>query len=688
MAGVTKRVKKGRLKTAELALLVLIGLLLLSMVAPPCAVASVEKVEGGIKFTYYDPDAGQVFLAGSFNNWSANATAMKRDDAGYWTVVLSLAPGKYEYKFVVDGAWITDLDNPNSKPDPYGGMNSVVEIDSKGNIVQRGAVQRITNTPLNARIYIGGRYLTRMSTEKGAEGDTRWRMQRPTNKIDFNFNITISEMVRGYTRLRFDSSRNLFQPNNISAYLDEAHIEIAPGPFKVLGFYNEEVLLSHDPLPFIGDVDLPGTIFDDHLNLGKGMAGLVITSERHGFNFEGIASNIHDYDIYNDPNLFDNTGTDLYGARVSKNIKWFEVAVDFFMQRNLWWLDFTSLVGTTPSNTGIPRLDEHIDKTGDQSDWFEFDDRTFYGGCDFALHLYEDKLVPQFEYLRGKFQQRFVTSNRSGIDLGNGPIDVTILDRDAQIIMGRVTTQPRSNIFFEVEHHRYQIMNGGELENQLVPKFLPDDQASKHIFFDIVSDPPNSTYDHTEMTLSWSGSKLDARVWIQRDMYKYNYPYEGTNTWKYTLSFAPGIRWQAKDKITLELEQNYMSFDGTSTLSDKGFSVETITRGTLDITKKFSAIFDIRVIRYSFDRSAEGVDSKTFVSPFAGFMYRPMRKVSVVLAYGLDPLDFNIDYNGRHLARFNYRNQYLWQNPSASPLDAEEALADYKAITLRAIFNF
>ncbi|OQX84599.1 MAG: hypothetical protein B6D63_04175 [Candidatus Latescibacteria bacterium 4484_7] len=145
--------------------------------------ASVEKVEGGIKFVYYDPDAGTVFLAGTFNNWNATATPMKRDDKGYWSVVMKLSPGKHEYKFVVDGAWITDLENPNTKPDPYGGVNSVVEIDNKGDIVQRGAVKRLSNTPLNARVLIGGRYLARMITEKNVEDDPRWRMQRPRHKV-------------------------------------------------------------------------------------------------------------------------------------------------------------------------------------------------------------------------------------------------------------------------------------------------------------------------------------------------------------------------------------------------------------------------------------------------------------------------------------------------------------------------
>ncbi|MEZ5398810.1 MAG: glycogen-binding domain-containing protein [Bryobacteraceae bacterium] len=50
-------------------------------------------------------DASTVFLAGTFNDWNPEATPMSRNDSGEWTVTLELVPGRYEYKFVVDGQW-------------------------------------------------------------------------------------------------------------------------------------------------------------------------------------------------------------------------------------------------------------------------------------------------------------------------------------------------------------------------------------------------------------------------------------------------------------------------------------------------------------------------------------------------------------------------------------------------------
>ena len=47
---------------------------------------------------------------------------------GRWVKELMLAPGRYEYRFVVNGEW---LDDPNAKevtPNPHGGVNAVLTV--------------------------------------------------------------------------------------------------------------------------------------------------------------------------------------------------------------------------------------------------------------------------------------------------------------------------------------------------------------------------------------------------------------------------------------------------------------------------------------------------------------------------------------------------------------------------------
>jgi hypothetical protein len=73
------------------------------------------------------PDANIVALAGSFNNWNQSQTlcAKERDR---WLCRMKLEPGKYLYKFIVDGDWITDPDNPNTEDDGNGNINSVLVV--------------------------------------------------------------------------------------------------------------------------------------------------------------------------------------------------------------------------------------------------------------------------------------------------------------------------------------------------------------------------------------------------------------------------------------------------------------------------------------------------------------------------------------------------------------------------------
>lgn len=83
---------------------------------------------GEVTFSYTDPGALLVELAGSFNaTWDPEAME-DGDGDGTWELVKVLTPGAWEYKFVVDGAWGTDPTNPNKVSDGLGGHNSLLEV--------------------------------------------------------------------------------------------------------------------------------------------------------------------------------------------------------------------------------------------------------------------------------------------------------------------------------------------------------------------------------------------------------------------------------------------------------------------------------------------------------------------------------------------------------------------------------
>jgi serine protease AprX len=85
---------------------------------------------GDLLFVFHDDEAETVSLAGDFNGWNSASTLFTKDPNGLWICPLtSPGPGRYEYKFVVDGRrWLEDPSNGMRVSDGYGGLNSVLVI--------------------------------------------------------------------------------------------------------------------------------------------------------------------------------------------------------------------------------------------------------------------------------------------------------------------------------------------------------------------------------------------------------------------------------------------------------------------------------------------------------------------------------------------------------------------------------
>lgn len=82
------------------------------------------------EFVLNAPHAKSVKIAGSFNNWTpTNDYLMAQNEDGKWYKVLSLAPGEYQYKFVIDDEiWVEDESNYRVDFDPNYGKNSVLVV--------------------------------------------------------------------------------------------------------------------------------------------------------------------------------------------------------------------------------------------------------------------------------------------------------------------------------------------------------------------------------------------------------------------------------------------------------------------------------------------------------------------------------------------------------------------------------
>ena len=92
---------------------------------------SPPRVENGdLVFVFHDDEAQTVSLAGDFNGWNATTILLSKNTNGLWLSRFPApGPGRYEYKFVVDGQrWIEDPSNGMRVSDGYGGLNSVLII--------------------------------------------------------------------------------------------------------------------------------------------------------------------------------------------------------------------------------------------------------------------------------------------------------------------------------------------------------------------------------------------------------------------------------------------------------------------------------------------------------------------------------------------------------------------------------
>ena len=87
-----------------------------------------SKLGKKIDFEYYAPQAKQVEIAGSFNGWIADETPLKKERSGKWKASLALSPGRYEYRYLVDGSWENDQRPVECVPNTFGTWNCVVEV--------------------------------------------------------------------------------------------------------------------------------------------------------------------------------------------------------------------------------------------------------------------------------------------------------------------------------------------------------------------------------------------------------------------------------------------------------------------------------------------------------------------------------------------------------------------------------
>jgi chromosome partitioning protein len=79
-------------------------------------------------FSVYAPSAKNVHVVGEFNDWKIDDKSRMSSANGTWKKTMRFHSGPYLYRFVVDGIWTEDPANPTKVMNPYGQMDSLLEV--------------------------------------------------------------------------------------------------------------------------------------------------------------------------------------------------------------------------------------------------------------------------------------------------------------------------------------------------------------------------------------------------------------------------------------------------------------------------------------------------------------------------------------------------------------------------------
>lgn len=90
--------------------------------------AGKAKTGKKIEFEYFAPSAVKVSVAGTFNHWNSEKDLMKNDGSGRWKITMLLPPGRYEYRYSIDGTWQNDQRPVECIPNAFGTWNCVLEV--------------------------------------------------------------------------------------------------------------------------------------------------------------------------------------------------------------------------------------------------------------------------------------------------------------------------------------------------------------------------------------------------------------------------------------------------------------------------------------------------------------------------------------------------------------------------------
>lgn len=98
----------------------------------------------GVLFLQPTSVGTRVVVAGDFNKWSDIEIVLTPDHAaGVLSARVTLPPGMWQYRLIIDGRWTPDPYNPHCVPNPFGELNSIIVVPIPAEAAESESVQTL-----------------------------------------------------------------------------------------------------------------------------------------------------------------------------------------------------------------------------------------------------------------------------------------------------------------------------------------------------------------------------------------------------------------------------------------------------------------------------------------------------------------------------------------------------------------
>ena len=631
------------------------------------AFAGVSTTPKGVEFFYEAPSAGMVSVAGEFNDWNNSAHVMKLGDDGVWRIVIPLSSGAYMYKFVVDDNWYTDPDNPKQQDDGFGGMNSLVEVNTTGELVagKEPVQQQGIRTLLNPKVLFDGRLYSKNLFEKKDYND-KLMLDKPLYDMNLGVKIKFNSQVEGYTVMNI---------NNIAEGVDmwKTHLNFKRSYLKLdTPYFLVQALDKYGFLSFDDPLHLVGNIGYRNYNFGYDVMGVYGRSNLPMLKFPmtAIPVQFQAEAVFADNAGDDDTDITAYRAKVLFNIIPETASLRFGFGEYHAQLPQTSTSSQEHTST---ELDMQVAYSRNQPEW--------QGPLEFVL---------SGEYYNFK-------------DTDNVNMDSlkTTFAKGDRIFAGLEVNFPASlKVFAHYQRNKLEFTRN-ITKNRLT---LGGEFSTEKIYAKVAASSWKT--DFPDSLVSWN------------DYYVYMEKTDGNGRWfqKYTnvpygqytlMGYETAMYWDILLGYNFELihQKFHIGYEGKIAQQDIKYEpklIENIASLQWDISPQWTLYTNLRVPIYNDPFLQVKTDfsewQDVFWCNFTSLTYHLRKNIDISLYWGVNPIALsNVTDEFMQIGRFEFMNDvanfnnYLensYTGLGEKIREAEKALTDEQRIGIEAVLRF